>query len=121
MESYEFCRRREKSLPRRKTRGQRDQERNYKKKQTLNLTPTKAAAVAAARNVNAEVVNLNNNVSPVTQERACEALLSKPATVAEDPDLEEETTLLLSSTKAVKEAVWQHERQRERLRMKEDY
>ena len=84
------------------------------------MTPTKAAAVAAARNVNAEVVNLNNNVSPVTQERACEALLSKPA-VAEDPDLEEETTLLLSSTKAVKEAVWQHERQRERLRMKEDY
>ena len=85
------------------------------------MTPTKSAA-AAARNANAEVVNLNNNVSPVTQERACEALLlSKPA-AAEDPDLEEEeTTLLLSSTKAVKEAVWQHERQKERQRMKHDY
>ena len=84
------------------------------------MTPTKSAA-ATARNANAEVVNLNNNVSPVTQERACEALLlSKPP--AEDPDLEEEeTTLLLSSTKAVKEAVWQHERQKERQRMKHDY
>ena len=110
---FQLCRRREKSLPRRKTRGQRDQERNNKKKQTLNLAPTKVA-----RNVNAEV-NLNNNVPHVTPERACEALLSKPA---EDPDLEEETTLLLSSTKAVKEAVWQHERQKERQqRMKQDY
>ena len=115
--SFHFCRRREKSLPRRKTRGQRDQERNNKKKQTLNLTPTKAAATW---NVSAEV-NLNNNDPPIGQERACEALLvSKPA-AAEDPDLEEETTMLLSSTKAVKEAVWQHERQKERQRMKQEY
>ena len=83
------------------------------------MTPTKAARV------NVEV-NLNNNVSQVTQERACEAaLLSKPGVPAAaevNPDLEEETTLLLSSTKAVKEAVWQHERQKERQqRMKQDY
>ena len=82
------------------------------------MTPTKAARV------NVEV-NLNNNVSQVTQERACEAaLLSKPGVPAAaevNPDLEEETTLLLSSTKAVKEAVWQHERQKERQRMKHDY
>ena len=80
------------------------------------MTPTRAN-----RNPSAEV-NLNNNVPFVPQERAGDALLSRPAAAgAEDPDLEEETTLLLSSTKAVKEAVWQHERQRERLRMKEDY
>ena len=71
--------------------------------------------------MNAEV-NLNNNDPLIGQERACEALLvSRPAAAAEDPDLEEETTMLLSSTKAVKEAVWQHERQKERQRMKQEY
>ena len=111
-----FCRRREKSLPRRKTRGQRDQERNSKKKQSLNLTPTKSPSSAE--------VNFNNNFSMITQERQLGELPGKPVP-AEDhhqqEEEEQETTLLLSSTKAVKEAVWQHERQRERQRMKQDF